>query len=921
VLARESPPPAVNGRLRPRRAAIRHEPIIRTKLSPPPAPKPLVRRERLHALLDAGTEGSMTIVSGPAGAGKTTLLASWTEGRPHGSPVAWVTMEAQDREASRFWTHVLASIREALGSRAGRLGKLTPPRTGGDERFLPRFIDAVAALSRPLVLIVDDAQETGSREVERIVERLVWLAPDSLRLVLSTRRDPRMPLARLRADGKVSEIRGGDLAFTVDEARDLLSGLGVRMDRRGVEVLTSRTEGWAVALRLAAVSLQDSVDADAFVREFDGSDPAVADYLVEELLSRMSPDLRRFLLRTSVPDRLTVDFADELGGVDAQPHLRMLERESALVVSLGDGWFRYNRLLTQLARARLASDLPGEEPSLHGVASTWLAAHGLPREALQHAVAARSAPMAAEILSDMEIWPVLRPGGAAMREVIDQIPSAELSVHPDAYVAVAASRVADGDTAGAMALLRSWQRSSRAPHAPHQRIRAAIVGLTASRRNGDVGATLRWSRRAVRQGDVDISDVEADRLRAILLEHRGWAMLWSGAREQARQDLREAHRAARWIGDDVLHLSVHSLLAACELRFGHVAAAADLANEALGFAGARGLTTAPEATLAYFVLAATHGKRGEMDALETMLEAGRDAARSGDLRDTPLSAMEARLRARLDDWQGNPDVGANLLSATRRRLEGDPDLDGLAWTLALDEADLYVTAGRSEAARRLLSSAQGRGEAVRVARLRAKLAAEAGDTQAATMILEGALDTTREENRPADTSAWLQLAVLRLEARDLGGAWEAMERALRLSEPDRIAHPFLVEDRANELLWNHIGRGTGYEHWALTVLDRLESRRPVTVSAAPAERLSVRERTVLQYMDTLMSVNEISRELYVSTNTIKTHIKHIYRKLGVSRRRDAVERARALQLLDGHSSAPIATTQPHVVPTVTPTPG
>src|SRR5690242_20245933 len=217
VLAPESPPIGVTRSLRPRRSAIRHEPIIRTKLSPPIAPKPLVERARLQARLDAGTAGPMTLVSGPAGAGKTTLLASWTAARPRGSSVAWVTMEAQDREAQRFWTHVLASIREAMGTRAGAVGRLTPPRSAGDERFLPRFIDAVAALPRPLVLIIDDAQETGSREVERIIERLVWLAPDSLRLVLSTRRDPRMPLARLRAGGKIAEIRGRDLAFSVDE--------------------------------------------------------------------------------------------------------------------------------------------------------------------------------------------------------------------------------------------------------------------------------------------------------------------------------------------------------------------------------------------------------------------------------------------------------------------------------------------------------------------------------------------------------------------------------------------------------------------------------------------------------------------------------------------------------------------------------
>jgi LuxR family maltose regulon positive regulatory protein len=630
----------------------------------------------------------------------------------------------------------------------------------------------------------------------------------------------------------------------------------------------------------------------------------------------MSADLQQFLLRTSIADRLTIELAEELAGMEAQVHLGTLERQSALVVSLGDGWFRYNRLLTQLLRARLVSELPGEEPSLHGVASTWLASHGLPREALQHALGARSAPLAAEILADMEIWPLLGRGGSAMRQVIDQIPSAELADHPDAYVAIAASRVADGDTAGAMHLLRSWQRSSRAPHAPHQRIRAAIVGLTASRRDGDVGATLRWSRRAVRQGDVDISEVEADRLRAILLEHRGWAMLWSGAPEQAQQDLREAHRAARWIGDDPLHMSVHSLLAACELRLGRVSSAADLANEGLRFASECGLTTATESALAYFVLAAVHGKRGEMDALETMVASGREAVREGDARDTPLLAMEARIRARLDLWQGNPDVGANLLSATRRRLEGDPDLTALAWTLALDEADLCLAAGRPEAAQELLSSRDAGRESVRAARLRAKLAASLGDVHAATMILEGAMDATREEDRPADTSAWLQLAVLRLEGGDPSGAWESLERAVRVSEPDRIAYPFLVEDRAAELLWNHVGRGTGYEHWVLTLLDRIESRRPAAAGAAPTERLSVRERTVLQYMDTLMSVNEISRELYVSTNTIKTHIKHIYRKLGVSRRRDAVERARALHILDGHPAAGV-TVPPHVVPTVT----
>jgi LuxR family maltose regulon positive regulatory protein len=840
----------------------------------------------------------MTLISGPAGSGKTSLLSSWIESRSRATSIAWVTVESRDRDVPQFWAHVLASLASTPGGRTGPIAKLTPPRTAGDEGFLSRFIDAVGSAGRPLVLLIDDEQETGSRKIDRLIERLAWLAPDSFRLVLATRRSPGMPLARLRAGGKMAEVRGDDLAFTVDEARQLLSGLDVQLSDAGVEELIDRTEGWAVALRFAAPALRECADPEDFVRGFPGNEQAVSEYLGEELLARMPSDLQRFLLRTSVADRLTPELAEELAGTDAKKHLAVLRRERSVVTPLGAGWFRYNRLLTAFLRARLEGEQDVETSELHAAAAGWLAARGFTREALEQALAARNAPLAAEILSDMDIWPVLGPDGAGLRTVIDRLPRGELAGHPDAFVAVAASRVVEGDTVEALALLRSWQRSSRAPHAPHQRIRAAIVGLTAARRSGDVGATLRWSRRAVRQGDVDISDVEADRLRATLLEHRGWAMLWSGAREQARRDLSEGHRAARWIGDDALHLSCHSLLAACELESGHVSLATDLANEALAFAAERGMASSAEAAIAYFVLAQTHGERGELDVLETMLESGRDAARGGGVRDGSLWAMEARLRARVDEWHESPDVGANLLSATRRRLQQDPDLTELSWSLTVDEAEMCLAAGRPEAAAQLLASGEPAGGGLGEATVRAKLATAQGRSDDAIAVLEEALGTAAQDGVSALTAAWLHLAAVRWGRGDPARAWGAMEQALIVSEPDGIARPFLFEGHSRELLWSQVGRGTGCEEWAFTLLDRVESRRPAERGTTSTESLSDRERTVLQYMDTLMSVNEISRELYVSTNTIKTHIKHIYRKLGVSRRRDAVERARALRLLE-----------------------
>jgi LuxR family transcriptional regulator, maltose regulon positive regulatory protein len=285
--------------------------------------------------------------------------------------------------------------------------------------------------------------------------------------------------------------------------------------------------------------------------------------------------------------------------------------------------------------------------------------------------------------------------------------------------------------------------------------------------------------------------------------------------------------------------------------------------------------------------------------METMLESGRAPARDGDVRDASVRAMEARLRARVARWRENPEVAANLLSATRRRMERDPDLRELSWSLAVEEAEMCLAAGRPEAAMQLLAAGEPAGEGLREATVRAKSAALQGKPDEAAAGLDRALESPQDDVS-ALTAAWLLRAAMYWERSDPARAWEAMEHALMASEPDGIAYPFLFEDSSRELLWSHIGRGTGYEEWALTLLDRIESRRPAAGGATPTESLSERERTVLQYMDTLMSVNEISRELYVSTNTVKTHIKHIYRKLGVSRRRDAVERARALHLLDGH---------------------
>ena len=350
----------------------------------PRRPNDLVVRERLHAALSAGVAGPLTLVSAPPGAGKTVMVASWVSAvARRRARSAWASLDQGDADRHRFWRLVAAAPDLGIGV----------PRRGDLSATLDGLCHALSKREEPVVLVLDDFHEVTGCEVAADLDRLLAQAPPALRLVLVTRQDPPLRLPRLRLTDGLSEIRQSHLAFSEHEAAALLRQAGATLDAHEISMLCRRTEGWAAALRLSALSLRDHPEPEAHVAALAASDRTVADYLLGELLDRQPADLRAFLLRTSIVDALTGDLADALTeGDDGAARLGDLVRRNAMVTPLGGpgGWFTYHPLLRELLRAELGAQRGGERRTLHRRAASWLAAHGREREALRHA---RAAPM------------------------------------------------------------------------------------------------------------------------------------------------------------------------------------------------------------------------------------------------------------------------------------------------------------------------------------------------------------------------------------------------------------------------------------------------------------------------------------------------------------------------------------------------
>jgi LuxR family maltose regulon positive regulatory protein len=884
-------------------------PLLASKLGAPSMPGRVVARPRLFALLDAGVERPVTLVAAPAGAGKTMLLTSWMSAVSPPGPVAWLSLDHGDNDPVRFWTYVLAALCRSGALPADSGLQTLMPSPQGDDALLPMLLHGLEELASPVVLVLDDVHELTEPRVLHGIELLVRHAPPQLRLVLSTRADPPLPLHRLLVSGRLTQLRAADLAFTVAEVAELLAEYDYRSELSDddLAVLQARTEGWAAGLRLAAVSMQHQPDLHRFVTELAGDERSLAGYLVSEVLEQQPAEMRSFLVRTCVVDQLSGELADALTGRDdGERTLARLERANAFVVALGSrrDWYRYHPLFAELLRYQLRREAPHEVTELRRRAARWYAGHGLPVDAVQQAVTMRDWGFAAELIAEHGFGVALHGQDQGFRDLLDRLPAGAARLAPELALLTASERIASGDEAEAsLQLAREQERMLADDRRARFTLILATCRLLRAGRAGDLDEVLAAGREALaahaQLGAGDDMGGVAAAARAVALSGLGSAELWSGELDAAEVHLLAGQAAALWAGLDDVRLDCLSALALLHAVGGRLGLAVRTGEAAVGLAGEHA-GAAPAVAGALLALAWAHYQRDDLATAGSYLERASEGA--GTAPDRPLRAAIRMVGGRLRYAQADPVGALAELGAVRRDLAGWDPPQLLSRWLATIEAELPLAAGDAASATALRGSADtgkpvAAPEAVVLARRQLAADDPAGTVRTLSPFLAGTMPAADLDTR---IRAWLLHALASHALDDVGHAAASLRHAVDLAGPEEHRRIFLDAGAAGRAL---VARYRAWVDASWSFLDELAlaalDPTPAAVSPMPAliERLSEREQAVLRYLPTMLTFVEIGSELFISVNTTKSHVRSIYRKLGVVGRRDAVRRARQLQLL------------------------
>jgi LuxR family transcriptional regulator, maltose regulon positive regulatory protein len=869
----------------------------------------LLDRGDLLERLESATTRRVTVISAPAGSGKTSLLRAWADRAAGSRHVAFVSVERDEHRAERLWRSILDAIRGPARSSDPD----TPAATAaleGDQLF-DHVTSEIAAEVEPLVLIVDDLHELKSAEALTQLERLLMTMPSSARVVLSSRRDPPIRLHRLRLADEVSEIRAGDLRFTERETLELLARSEITLSDAGAAALHQHTEGWAAGLRLAVISLGGHPDPERFVTEFSGTDRAIGEFLMAEMLERQPSEVQSMLLRTSLVDRVNGELADLLSGrAGSEQMLLELEDANAFVVSLDAQrtWFRYHQLLTDFLRLELRRTAADEVPGLHRRAAGWFTDRGDVVEAVRHTLAAGDWPDAARLVADHSFSWVLDGQAGTIDAVLGAFPEGASADHPDLALAHAASELNHGrleEGIAQLALAEAHVQSAPPAHRRRLAVAIASLRLAMARRSGQFTEVIEQ----VRLLDASISDESTapiamgSELRAVALLNLGIVETWSGRLIAAERHLSEGAALAQAIGRPYLEV-------ACRAHMGFpsklvsVARARDRGLRAVALAERHGFDDRPILAPAYGAVGGMAIWMGEFDEGERWLrrawqvaEPDIDPAPAVLLRVTAgmLHAGRWQHRAALDEFAAAAHAQARLtgVHALAPRIAG--------W-LAATQARL----GMADGARATLDAFPGPDSRGAIANARAVISLVDGDPETALDELRDVLDNAIP-GLPGFTlvEAHLLAGTAHLRLGDRHDAAVAAEAALEAAEPDRLIFPFAMTGAA-ELLAALPHHATAHGALLADIVDVLQGAAPSRNDGlAPVEEeLSASELRVLRYLPTNLTRPDIAHELYVSVNTVNTHIRNIYSKLGVRDRSSAVQHARDRRLLStGRSRA------------------
>ena len=962
--------------------------LLATKLHVPGPLPGFVPRPRLVAALDEGLARGRVLVCAPAGSGKTALLADWARGAGsagacghgagsagacgrgagsaeaygHGAgsagacgrggkrAVAWLGLDAGDADPARFWRYVVAALDRARPGLAGRMGPLLGPPPDSLDGLVTALINELAAppgdglvVDGEMVLVLDDYQLADSGPVHESVAFLLENLPPGLRVVVSGRADPPLPLARLRARGQLAELRVADLRFTGAEAAALLSqAAGPDLPPAAADTLTARTEGWAAGLRLAALSLRGHADPARFVAEFSGSNRFVLDYLADEVLDGQPRQVRAFLLETSVLERLSGELCDAVTGrSDGQAMLQDIERAGLFLVPLDEvrGWWRYHQLFADLLRVRLQAEQPGRVLELHRAAATWCDEHDLPDDAVRHALEAGDAAWAARLV-ERHVEALLGRGeGATLRRWLSALPAEPVRGRPRLYLAQAYGAAMSFQPQTLQALLddaeRAFAVSGDEPYEPSlgppqgdsvlTNVPAGIAFLRAvlARLRGDAAGAARHNRQALAElSDEDwlmrsfvrwnqaVADWLDGRLGAaerglaeVVAERQAAGEFFAGfLAMRGRYDLGEVRRArgdlaaalatyrqALEVADESGQAAyvglAHVGLAQILYERNELTAAADHATR--GVTLCRQLAFTPPLATGLALLARIRQARGDAaGALEAIGEAGRAGL------SPPVMSLLDRQRARLLLAQGDVRAAARWAADAGLRPDDTPEYPREAEYLVL--ARVLLASGEPGPALMLLqrlldaaASQQRAGSIIEIQALRALALAADGDRTAALGALTEALTLAFGNGHVrifADEGAPMRALLVQLSVAQPGE-----QHTARRIDPGYLTALIRACGQADPEPPGSAAT-TPPEPTAATT-------PPERAVPGLVEPLTDRELEVLRLLAAGRSNQRIAHDLVVALDTVKKHVTHVLGKLGAANRTEAAARARQLGLI------------------------
>jgi LuxR family maltose regulon positive regulatory protein len=874
---------------------------------PPGGAEPgLIHRRDLMAALNRAAQKRVTIISAPAGTGKTSLLRVWAAQPGQDCRIAFMTVRPGQHDMQLFWLTMLGAIRAAAGTGEGgvRLPPVTPGSSGSD--MMDKVLSELGESRDPFVLVIDDVHELSSPEAAGQLTALLTRLPAGVRAIVATRRDLPLRLHKLRLEGDLAEIRAAQLRFSERETRQLLAGAGIALPEHVAGMLHQRTEGWAAGLGLAVLSLAGHSDPERFVAEFSGSDRTVAEYLMAEMLERQPPEVQGLLLRTSILDRVNGELADLLCGATGSERILLdLEDANAFVVSLDPDrtWFRYHRMFGGLLRLELRRTMPADIAGLHQLAARWLAARGQVTDAIGHLQAAGDWDEAASMLTDHALSLTLDGQAGTVAALLRSFPA---RTGEDSLDLTLVRAIADqyqlrlDQTDAYLRKVRAYLATT--PQARRHRLQMAVasVDLLSARLRGHFDSIFEQAGALLSPGDGQPSGDAAlsSDLKAVALLNLGVTEAWSLRLADSERHLAEGAALASSIGRPYLEVAclAHLGFASTIHSF---AMARQRCEEAITVAAQHGWEADAVTAPALAALANSLIWTGQFDLAEHWLDRAKCATRADG--EPGIRLLVCLTAAILQAARGHYHPALEEFAAARQiqaLMVGEHGLTTrvTAWTIAT-QARLGM-AGQARAALAALDGRQAGAGEVRNAAAVILLAER--DPAAARRELRVVLDgdvpvlsyLTQVEAHLLDA----------LACRDLGderASQEAAEQALNLAEPDRLILPFAMTG-AWQLLETVPRHGTSHAALVIDILDatRGPGRGGLNQPGImPVEKLSRTELRVLRYLPTNLTRREISSELSVSVNTVDTHIRRIYTKLGTADRSAAVERGRELGLL------------------------